>query len=252
MLKKIFFISLLFFIIPIQGQNAVDSIVVKSTAIDTTTILIDSAAIEQVHYKENLNEKYTGKSFNYEQDAPVKSLWERFQEWFMEWLKRMFDVQDGEKAKTILDYTINTIAVILILTVIYLIVKALLNKEGTWIFGSKSDASIIRYDEIENNLHLVDFEKLIKSSIQSGEHRLSIRYYYLFLLKKMSEKELIEWDVEKTNSDYIYEIKSTELKANFEYLSYLYNYIWYGEFDLSTDEFEKAKKAFDTTIKSIY
>ena len=68
----------------------------------------------------------------------------------------------------------------------------------------------------------------------------------------MSEKQLIEWDVEKTNSDYLYEIKSAELKANFEYLSYLYNYIWYGEFNLSAAEFEKAKKAFDTTIQSIY
>jgi hypothetical protein len=68
----------------------------------------------------------------------------------------------------------------------------------------------------------------------------------------MSEKELIEWDVEKTNSDYLYELKSPQLKANFEYLSYLYNYIWYGEFDLNTQEFEKAKKAFDSTIQTIY
>lgn len=252
MLKKIFFISLLLFTIPFWGQPSVDSTSVKSIAIDSTRILIDTAPMEQVHFKEKLKEIYEGKAFNYEQDTPEKSLWERFEEWFMQWLKRMFDVQDGEKAKTILDYAINTIAVLLILIVIYLIAKALLNKEGTWIFGSKSDASIIRYDEIEKNLHLVDFEKLIKNSIQSGEHRLSIRYYYLFLLKKMSEKGLIEWDVEKTNSDYIYELKSPELKANFEYLSYLYNYIWYGEFDLSPDEFEKAKKAFDTVIKSIY
>jgi hypothetical protein len=68
----------------------------------------------------------------------------------------------------------------------------------------------------------------------------------------MSEKQIIEWDVEKTNSDYIYEIKSAELKARFEYLSYLYNYMWYGEFAVSIEDFEKAKKAFETTLKSIY
>ena len=153
---------------------------------------------------------------------------------------------------TILDYAVNIIAVILIVIVIFLIIKAILNKEGTWIFGSKSDRNLIRYDEIEKNLHLVDFEKLIKDSIKSGGHRLSIRYYYLFLLKKMSEKQIIEWDVEKTNSDYTYEIKSPELKANFEYLSYLYNYMWYGEFDLTLEDFEKAKKAFETTLNSVY
>lgn len=219
---------------------------------DSTSVLTDTSSVERVYFKENLKEKYDDKSFIYEEQSQMKSAWERFKEWFSEWLNSVFDVQDSRTAMSILDYTINTIAVILILLVIYLIVKALLNKEGTWIFGSKSDANLIRYDEIEKNLHLVDFEKLIKNSIKSGEHRLSIRYYYLFLLKKMSEKGIIEWDVEKTNSDYIYEIKSADLKANFEYLSYLYNYIWYGEFDVTPQEFEKAKKAFDSTIQSIY
>ena len=244
-MKKILFILLFFFIIPIQGQTSVDTTLVKN-------ILVDTSAIEQIYFNENFKDKYNDKPFIYEEKSPVKSLWDRFEEWFIQWLKRNFDVQDSKNATTILGYTVNTIAVILILLVIFLIVKAILNKEGTWIFGSKSDTSLIRYDEIEKNLHLVDFEKLIKESINSGEHRLSIRYYYLFLLKKMSEKQLIEWDVEKTNSDYIYEIKSPQLKANFEYLSYLYNYIWYGEFELSLQEFEKAKKAFDTTIQSIY
>lgn len=244
-MKNILFILLFFFIIPIQGQTSVDTTLVKN-------IVVDTSAIEQIYFNENFKDKYNDKPFIYEEKSPVKSLWDRFEEWFIQWLKRNFDVQDSKNATTILGYTVNTIAVILILLVIFLIVKAILNKEGTWIFGSKSDKNLIRYDEIEKNLHLVDFEKLIKDSINSGENRLSIRYYYLFLLKKMSEKQLIEWDVEKTNSDYIYEIKSPQLKANFEYLSYLYNYIWYGEFELSLQEFEKAKKAFDTTIQSIY
>lgn len=215
-------------------------------------ITVDTSSIERVKFSKNFKKKYNDPSFIYEEKAPVKSLWDRFVEWFTEWLKLTFDVQDSQTAISILDYIINTVAILLILLVIYLIVKAILNKEGTWIFGSKSDRNLIRYDEIEKNLHLVDFEKLIKDSINSGEHRLSIRYYYLFLLKKMSEKQIIEWDVEKTNSDYIYEIKSAELRARFEYLSYLYNYMWYGEFAVSIEEFEKAKKAFDTTLKSIY
>lgn len=248
MLKKILLFLVLFSIPPIWGSTVIVPKIVKDSAV----ILIDTSDVTQVHFTKNFKENYNDNSFIYDEVAPVKSIWERFQEWIAEWLKRNFDVQDSATAMTILDYAVNVIAVLLILIVIYLIAKALLNKEGTWIFGSKSDANLIRYDEIERNLHLVDFEKLIKQSIQSGNQRLSIRYYYLFLLKKLSEKELIECDVEKTNSDYIYEIKSPQLKANFEYLSYLYNYIWYGEFDISQQEFEKAKKAFDTTIQSIY
>jgi len=247
-LKKLLLIAILFFILPLWSQTTVVSASVK----DSLVIATDTTSIERVYFNENLKEKYNDKAFIYEEQTPAKSMWDSFLEWLSQWLSRIFNVQDSQNAMTVVDYTINTIAVILIGIVVFLIVKAILNKEGSWIFGSKSDRNLIRYDEIEKNLHLVDFEKLIKESIKAGEHRLSIRYYYLFLLKKMSEKQIIEWDLEKTNSDYIYEIKSVELKANFEYLSYLYNYMWYGEFDLTLEDFEKAKKAFDTTLNSIY
>ena len=66
----------------------------------------------------------------------------------------------------------------------------------------------------------------------------------------MSEKGIIEWDIEKTNSDYLYEIKNETRRDEFAYLSYLYNYIWYGEFELDEATFEKAKTA-PPTLKKI-
>jgi hypothetical protein len=67
----------------------------------------------------------------------------------------------------------------------------------------------------------------------------------------MSAKQMIVWDIEKTNSDYLYEIKEESQKEEFAYLSYLYNYIWYGEFELDEATFLKAKTAFEKTIKSL-
>ena len=64
----------------------------------------------------------------------------------------------------------------------------------------------------------------------------------------MSNKQIIEWNPEKTNSDYLYEIKSEKLKTEFEYLSYLYNYVWYGEFEMDEVHFEEVKKSFDKTF----
>ena len=67
----------------------------------------------------------------------------------------------------------------------------------------------------------------------------------------MSEKSIIDWNPEKTNSDYWYEIKIESLKNDFSYLSYLYNYIWYGEFEITESSFESMKKTFEATIQSI-
>ena len=91
-------------------------------------------------------------------------------------------------------------------------------------------------------------EKLIKQANANGEYRLTVRYYYLWMLKQFSDKEIIRWDIEKTNSDYQYEIKDATLKEEFNYLSYLYDYCWYGEFDINKEQIQQIEKAFAKTI----
>jgi hypothetical protein len=73
---------------------------------------------------------------------------------------------------------------------------------------------------------------------------LATRYYYLWLLKTLSDRNIIEWDIEKTNGDYLNEISNLELKNEFQFLSYVYEYSWYGEFNLNETDFEKTEIAF--------
>jgi hypothetical protein len=135
---------------------------------------------------------------------------------------------------------------------VFFIVKAIINKEGTWIFGKSSDKRIIPVTDIENNIYDTDFKALIADAEKENNHRLAIRYYYLWLLKTLSEEEIIDYDVEKTNSDYYLEIENKETKEDFSYTSYLYNYIWYGEFDIDDAQFEKAKKAFTQFLRTLW
>ena len=214
-------------------------------------IAVDSATVEVKPFAKNFKKKYTDKEFIYEFKTPEKNAWDRFKEWLANFFKNIFSFTDSKSALNFVDILLKVIAILIVVAVIFMIVKAIMNKEGQWIFGRNSDRKIINYDEIEKNLHLVDFEKLIQNSLKLDEKRLTIRYYYLWLLKKMSEKQIIEWDVEKTNSDYLYEIKDETLKEDFAYLSYLYNNIWYGEFELDGTTFEKARNAFEKTIKKI-
>jgi hypothetical protein len=214
-------------------------------------IRVDNDSINARHFPKDFKTKYQSDEFQYKARAHNKNAWDRFTEWLTDLFRRLFDFDSNESSRNFVNVLMKVVAVLIILFVIYLIVKSIMNKEGQWIFGRNSDKKIIRYDEIEKNLHLVDFEKRIQEALKSGEKRLCIRYYYLFLLKKMSEKHLIAWDAEKTNSDYLHEITNETLKNDFSYLSYLYNYIWYGEFTIDETAFERAKTAFEKTIQSI-
>jgi hypothetical protein len=73
----------------------------------------------------------------------------------------------------------------------------------------------------------------------------------LWILKKLTEKEFIVFHAEKTNSDYLNEIKSDKIKFDFKYVSYLYNYIWYGEFEITAENYNNSKKAFVKMLQSL-
>jgi hypothetical protein len=242
-MTKYLFLFLLLFSIPGFAQ---DSLIVSKSEIQ-----IDSSKVEEVQFEEGLKEKYTDEEFIYEVKVKELSAWDRFKEWLYDLFERLFNSSSRENTEDIVELFLKILAAAIIIFVIYLIVKAIMNGEGSWVFGKSSDKKVINYEEIEKNIHLVDFEKLIKETLKNGENRLAIRYYYLWLLKIMSAKQLIEWDVEKTNSDYLYEIKNSSIQSQFEYVSYLYNYIWYGEFELDEVTFIKAKKAFDNLINSL-
>lgn len=253
-MNKIFLI--LSFLFCCSISNAQDTLAtaeppkVASIKYTEKDIQFDSSTIEAKSFPKNFKKKYTDSAFVYEYKAPKKNAWDHFKEWLASILRRMFTFSNPKASIAFVAILLKTLAVLIIVFVIYLIAKALIGKEGRWIFGKDANKKTIYYSDIEKNIHLLDFEKLIKESIQSGERRIAIRYYYLWLLKVMAQNHYIEWDIEKTNSDYIYELQRPVHKEEFTYLSYLYNYIWYGEFEIDETTFKKAENRFKNAIKN--
>jgi hypothetical protein len=253
-LKKLLLFILIFLCSHAGAQDSIGAkpAVKKEISIySEKDIVIDNQNITSKNFDKNFKEKYKDTPFIYEYKTPAKNAWDRFWDWVGELFSSLFRFGANGVAGSFVGIVFKIIMFTIIIFVIYLIAKAILNQEGQWVFGKNSSKKIIDYTDVEKNIHTTDFEKLIKNSLAANENRLAIRYYYLYLLKNMAHKELIVWDIEKTNSDYLYEIKKPATKSHFEYLSYLYNYIWYGEFDLDQESFEKAKTAFEKGIKTI-
>ena len=157
---------------------------------------------------------------------------------------RLFNIKNAGPASRMPALAIKIVGVLLFVLVVYFIFRAIVNKEGTWVFGKSSDKNIIPVTDVENNIRTSNFKSLIAFAEKQKDFRLAVRYYYLWLLKSLTESEIIEYDVEKTNSDYHSEITSESIKNEFAYTSYLYNYIWYGEVNVNEAQFSRAKQAF--------
>ncbi|MBZ4034427.1 DUF4129 domain-containing protein [Flavobacterium sp. 17A] len=212
-------------------------------------IQIDSATIEAKHFDKNFKKKYTGPEFIYEYKVPEKNWWDNFKQWLARLFSNLFRFKSAQTSLNFVVILFRIIAILVIITVVYFIAKNISNQEGKWIFG-KPDKKTLFYTDAEKNIHLLDFEKLIRESIENNEKRIAIRYYYLWLLKTMAQHNYIEWDIEKTNSDYLYELQQPAHKEEFTYLSYLYNYIWYGEFEIDDIRFSNTENRFKKALKT--
>ncbi len=95
------------------------------------------------------------------------------------------------------------------------------------------------------------FKKLIAQALEQKDYRGAVRYYYLFILKELSERELIDYEFDKTNADYLQELIATQLKQGFQRVTKLYDYIWYGNFSVTESDYRKAESTFVQLEKNI-
>lgn len=209
----------------------------------------DSVQFNQRKFDTSFQESYKSDEFNYEPFKEVKELsaWERFWAAVGRFFADLFDFGGINNSMSGLQILFKIIAVLIIIFVVYLIVKVIINKEGTWVFG-KSVKKIDVIENVEENIHNINFKKIVTDAIHDKNYRIAVRYYYLWLLKSFSDKNIIEWDIEKTNADYLNEIVNIDTKKNFRFLSYIYEYSWYGEFELTEEDFKKAENAFQKNI----
>ena len=74
---------------------------------------------------------------------------------------------------------------------------------------------------------------------------------YLKLLKTLTDNEIIEWKINKTNRDYRREIRKSKYSKKFYKLTFTYEYTWYGEFDINKIQFDKIHIDFNNFYDKI-
>ncbi|MDA7502142.1 DUF4129 domain-containing protein [Chitinophagales bacterium] len=108
--------------------------------------------------------------------------------------------------------------------------------------AAKVGASLI---EIEEDIEGVDLEVEIKKALESGDLRRAIRLYYLYCLQQMSLSDMIDWQANKTNQEYIKEIEDKSVAKEFQSLTAVFDYVWYGDFPINEESFLFVRQRFE-------
>jgi hypothetical protein len=88
------------------------------------------------------------------------------------------------------------------------------------------------------------FEKLIREAISVGDYRLGIRYHFLQILAQLNEAGAIKYTPDKTNAHYARELSKKTYRTQFNRMTLLYEYVWYGAFDIDANLYQKLKPEF--------
>jgi hypothetical protein len=88
-----------------------------------------------------------------------------------------------------------------------------------------------------------NFDKLLQHSYRLGDYRTAIRYQFLKTLQILRDKELIDFSVDKTNSRYVHEVP-VKWRNEFARLILNYEYVWYGNYLLSIEQYERLQKKY--------
>ncbi|MGO4288855.1 hypothetical protein [Chitinophaga sp. RAB17] len=89
-----------------------------------------------------------------------------------------------------------------------------------------------------------EYEEKIKTAIAAGDTRQAIRWWYLYTLFQLVGRQMIVPGREKTNNDYLRSMRSSPYYKKFATLTLDYEYIWYGGFEVSEDNFRNINQEF--------
>lgn len=248
MLKSIF----LFFFIGLPLCCYAQEATQEELVTQEKELIYDTAPIEGTSLsKENIEDYKNDPDFNYTEIEPedtwlsrlnrkLSEIWNSFIKW----------ITGGQEATGIWAFLLGVLPYLFIAGLLALLVWVFFKIDNARAIINPNHKGVFMGDD-EEIIKNQDIQSFIDKALKDKNYRLAVRYYYLFTLQQLSGKELIDWQAQKTNHEYIYEIKNNDLRSQFGKLTDVYDYIWYGNFEVDEIAFAKAQLAFNKMNKEI-
>lgn len=220
---------------------------------DSTAVLYDTAPLQLKEIStKDLDTYRNDPDFNYEVITTKIGWWEDFKTWLGNLFLRFFEWLFGvEEAVGMLASFFRVVPYLLLAILIFVLIRFFINVNSRALIHSKKNHPLVSLSEEEHIIKNEDIQSLIEQALAAKNYRLAIRYYYLHILKLMSDREIIDWQLQKTNDDYLNEIDKLDIKRSFTKITRLYDYIWYGNFAIDEPKYQRAETVFSNLQKNL-
>jgi len=180
--------------------------------------------------------------YNSQLDLQNYSWFDFIAKWFNRLLNNIFSGAFEENVTTPVMVFLFIVAVASSLYFLY--------KKRPELFMRTKKTAHLPYNIEEENIHKIDFNKEISNALEKRDYRLATRLIYLQTLRLLSDKELIDWQIHKTPTEYYYEIKNMEMKPLFLKLTNHFLQVRYGNY-IASHELYETMLELQTGLKKI-
>jgi hypothetical protein len=218
-----------FFSLPVTAQ--------RKAVPDSSKVAYDSSSVRQRDFSSSSLTAYTkNEDFQYEKEvAQHPTWWDRFWDWVWRKYAELMNTAAGRATMTAIYWIVGISAV-----AFFLIKVTRMSRMNLF---TASPANTIPYITETENIHTISFDEAIDNALQNGNYRLAIRLLYLQNLKVLSDKNIIAWQSNKTNYDYLHEIIEPNLQQLFKHITDVFEYAWYGHLTVDREDFDELKES---------
>lgn len=107
------------------------------------------------------------------------------------------------------------------------------------------------FDNPDEHIEETDLDRFLRLSLEAGDFNTATRILYLKSLQALHIGKLLEWQKDKTNQDYLSEMRSQKNYGDFRELTYIFEVVWYGDQKISETEFAQIKTLFDKFLDTL-
>jgi len=158
------------------------------------------------------------------------------------WINQQLAILRSSKTySTLLDYLYYG----LMIAALILIIRGLIKADRRGLLFGKINSNEIKMIESEEDISKINFDELIAAAAERKDYKLAVRYLFLKSLKLLSEKEIIELRNNKTNHQYLSEIKNNRISNAFQIATSRFEWIWYGDFPVDENVMKSSQKDFN-------
>ena len=222
-------------------DTVVTSVIAETDSQKTIVIVPDTVVLRSV--PDSVIRRYKkDKDFAYANDASY-------------WAK---EPENKNHDKNFLDHfwafiTSNGVRIFVYLLIAFVLLFALYRivvDNKLYLFYSPSK-KLIAGETTEAELQNENIDENIEQAMHAKDYRLAVRWMHLKALRLLNEKELIRFHAQGTNQEYLSQLSNHKEARNFQYLTHVYDYAWYGGFLLTQQQAETTQQNFNRFYAAI-